>query len=132
VATCVIADIRAVIYTSTLTDADIVAIISKSYNRVLAATGATDDSNLTIQEAIEYTAYALALRRMKTTGEQAPSITRGNSQQQNNVDIDIAAYETEAKYHINQYNISRYSSYTAVPSCHIGFEGHHHHHGGQS
>ena len=125
---CSVADIRAVIYTSTLADADITAIVTKAYNRVLRATGATDDSNPTIQDAIEYMACALTLRRMKTTSEMAASVQTPGSRQQNTADVDIEAYEKEAKTRIDQYNTTSYSNFSS-PSCHMGFE-HCHHHGG--
>lgn len=125
---CTVADIRTVIYTSTLEDTDITAIIIKSYNRVLKATDAIDDSDPVIQDAIEFTACALTLRRMKTTSEMAATVNTPGYRQQNTADVDIEAYEQGARDCINQYNYCRYSTYSS-PSCQVGFDCHHHHGG---
>lgn len=121
---CTIADIKTAIYTSTVTDLELTAIVTKAYNRVLRLTGVSDDSNPSIQEAIEYTACAMTLRRMKTTGEQAASVKTGNDSQQNTADKDISIYDQMANELIAPFvkiKNSQYSTYSS-PSCHQGFE----------
>lgn len=120
-ALCTYADVRAVIYSKTLTDADITAIISSVSDDVLGMAGTTDESNAYLIIAAKNAAYAATLRRMKTTGELASSIKFGNSQQNNSPDADIKAYEAKAEEYIGKYKESIGLIDFALPCGRVGF-----------
>lgn len=118
---CSIADVRAVIYTETLEDADISALISSVSDDVLAMAGSTDESNAYLIIAGKNASYAATLRKMKSTGEMAASTKFANSQQNNTPDTDIKAYEEKAYFYIEKYKRSvKYTNFS-VSSGRMGF-----------
>jgi hypothetical protein len=116
-ALCSVADVRARIYTSTLVDADIIAIIADVSGEVYERAGLTDDSNATLILAGKNAAYAATLRRMRTTGELASRVKNGNSEAQNTIDKDIQDYEDKATFYIRKYRSSGFS----IVSGRMGF-----------
>lgn len=120
-ALCSVADVRAVIYTKTLTDADITALIASVSADVLDEAGGTDESNAYLKIAGRNAAYAATLRRMKSTGELAASKKFGNSQQNNAPDPDIKAYEEKAYVYIEKYKDSVRLSNFSLPCGRVGY-----------
>ena len=120
-ALCTFADVRAVVYTKTLTDADITAIISSVSDDILGMAGTTDESNAYLIIAGKNAAYAATLRRMKTTGELAATIKMGNSQQNNSPDSDIKVYEAKAEEYIEKYKDSVGIVNFSLPCGRVGF-----------
>ena len=120
-ALCSVADVRAVIYTKTLTDADITALISSVSADVLGMAGTTDESNAYLIIAGKNAAYAATLRRMKSTGELAASQKFGNSQQNNAPDSDIKAYEAKSEEYIEKYKDSVKLANFSLPCGRVGY-----------
>jgi hypothetical protein len=120
-ALCSVADVRAVIYTKTLTDADITAIISSVSDDVLGMAESTDETNTYLIIAGKNAAYAATLRRMKSTGELAASIKFGNSQQNNSPDSDIKAYEAKSIEFIEKYKDSIRIANFSLPCGRVGY-----------
>ena len=118
-ALCDVDYVRAHIYTGTLSDADITAIITEVTEDVLAQCNTTLETDPLVILAGKYATLAAVLTRMKTTGEMAASVTTGNGQRQNTTDVDIERYEKKAHACIAQYN--SYSSFSfSSPSMHQG------------
>lgn len=103
---CSVADVRAIVYTKTLLDADITSIIASVSADVLGLAESTDESNAYLVIAGKNAAYAATLRKMKTTGELAASKKFGNSQQNNAPDSDIKYYESQKEFYIQKYKDS--------------------------
>ena len=120
-ALCSVADVRAVIYTKTLTDADITALIASVSADVLDEAGGTDESNAYLKIAGRNAAYAATLRRMKSTGELAASKKFGNSQQNNAPDSDIKTYEEKSELYIEKYKDSVRLSNFSLPCGRVGY-----------
>ena len=118
---CSVAEVRARVYSSTLTDSDILDIITEVSAEVLALAEATDSSNPLLILAGKNAAWAATLRKMKTTGEMAASIQQGNSQQQNTIDADIKAYEEKAAELIQKYKDSVKVLNVSIPFGRVGF-----------
>lgn len=118
---CSVDDVRARVYSSTLTDSDILDIITEVSAEVLALAEATDSSNPLLILAGKNAAWAATLRKMKTTGEMAASIQQGNSQQQNTIDADIKAYEEKAAELIQKYKDSVKVRNVSIPFGRVGF-----------
>ena len=118
---CSVDEVRARVYSSTLTDSDILDIITEVSAEVLALAEATDSSNPLLILAGKNAAWAATLRKMKTTGEMAASIQQGNSQQQNTIDADIKAYEEKAAELIQKYKDSVKVRNVSIPFGRIGF-----------
>lgn len=118
---CSVADIRAVIYTQTLEDADIAALIAGVSEDVMSMAGSTNESNAYLIIAGKNAAYAATLRKMKSTGELAASTKFGNSQQNNTPDVDIKAYEEKADFYIEKYKKSVRFTNFSVSSGRMGF-----------
>jgi len=116
-ALCSVADIRAKIYSSTLADVDITAIIADVATEVYERAGSSDESNATLILAGKNAACAATLRRMRTTGELASRVKNGNSEAQNTIDKDIQDYEDKATYYIRKYRSSGFS----IVSGRMGF-----------
>ena len=108
-ALCTVAAVRAKVYSATLSDSDITAIIADVSTEVLERAGTTSETSTSLQLAGKYAACAACLRRMRTTGELAASVTRGNAMQQNTIDKDIQAYEDQATYYIRKFKASSHS-----------------------
>lgn len=118
---CSVDEVRARVYSSTLTDSDILDIITEVSAEVLALAEATDSSNPLLILAGKNAAWAATLRKMKTTGEMAASIQQGNSQQQNTIDADIKAYEEKAAELIQKYKDSLKVRNVSIPFGRVGF-----------
>lgn len=118
---CSVDEVRARVYSSTLTDSDIHDIITEVSAEVLALAEATDSSNPLLILAGKNAAWAATLRKMKTTGEMAASIQQGNSQQQNTIDADIKAYEEKAAELIQKYKDSLKVRNVSIPFGRVGF-----------
>jgi len=118
---CTVADVRARVYSSTLTDLDILDIITEVSAEVLALAEVTDSSNPLLILAGKNAAWAATLRKMKTTGEMAASIQQGNSQQQNTIDADIKAYDEKAAELIQKYKDSVKVRNVSIPFGRVGF-----------
>lgn len=118
---CSVDEVRARVYSSTLTDSDILDIITEVSAEVLALAGATDSSNPLLILAGKNAAWAATLRKMKTTGEMAASIQQGNSQQQNTIDADIKAYDEKAAELIQKYKDSVKVRNVSIPFGRVGF-----------
>ena len=118
---CSVDEVRARVYSSTLTDSDILDIITEVSAEVLALAEATDSSNPLLILAGKNAAWAATLRKMKTTGEMAASIQQGNSQQQNTIDADIKAYEEKAAELIQKYKDSVKVRNVSIPFGRVGF-----------
>lgn len=101
-----VSDIRAVIYTSTLTDEDLQGIITVVSAEILARAEATDDSNELLKIAGRNAIYAATKRRMKDTGELAASVKQGSGEQQNTTDQDIRYYEDKVSLYLRKYLFS--------------------------
>ena len=99
-------EIRAVIYTSTLTDEDLQGIITVVSAEILARVEASDDSNELLKIAGRNAIYAAVKRRMKDTGELAASIKQGSGEQQNTTDQDIRYYEDKVSLYLRKYLFS--------------------------
>jgi len=118
---CSVADVKARIYTSTLSDEDILDIITEASAEVLGLAESTDESNTFLILAGKNSACAATLRRMRTTGEMAASKKRGNAQEQNTIDQDIKDYDAKAESLIQKYKDSvKYSNFS-IPSGRMGF-----------
>lgn len=120
-ALCSVADVRAAIYTKTLTDADITAIISSVSDDVLGMAESTDETNAYLIIAGKNAAYAATLRRMKSTGEQAASRKFGNDQENNAPDSDIKAYESKSLEFIEKYKDSIRIANFSLPCGRVGY-----------
>jgi hypothetical protein len=118
---CSVDEVRARVYSSTLTDSDILDIITEVSAEVLALAEVTDSSNPLLILAGKNAAWAATLRKMKTTGEMAASIQQGNSQQQNTIDADIKAYEEKAAELIQKYKDSVKVRNVSIPFGRVGF-----------
>ena len=118
---CSIAEVRARVYSSTLTDSDILDIITEVSAEVLALAEVTDSSSPLLILAGKNAAWAATLRKMKTTGEMAASIQQGNSQQQNTIDADIKAYDEKAAELIQKYKDSVKVRNVSIPFGRVGF-----------
>lgn len=118
---CSVDEVRARVYSSTLTDSDILDIITEVSAEVLALAEVTDSSNPLLILAGKNAAWAATLRKMKTTGEMAASIQQGNSQQQNTIDADIKAYEEKAAELIQKYKDSLKVRNVSIPFGRVGF-----------
>jgi len=118
---CSVDEVRARVYSSTLTDSDILDIITEVSAEVLALAEATDSSNPLLILAGKNAAWAATLRKMKTTGEMAASIQQGNSQQQNTIDADIKAYEEKAAELIQKYKDSVKVRNVSIPFGRVVF-----------
>jgi|CZCB01.1.fsa_nt_gi ribosomal protein L12E/L44/L45/RPP1/RPP2 len=118
---CSVDEVRARVYSSTLTDSDILDIITEVSAEVLALAEATDSSNPLLILAGKNAAWAATLRKMKTTGEMAASIQQGNSQQQNTIDADIKAYDEKAAELIQKYKDSVKVRNVSIPFGRVGF-----------
>ena len=118
---CSIAEVRARVYSSTLTDSDILDIITEVSAEVLALAEVTDSSSPLLILAGKNAAGAATLRKMKTTGEMAASIQQGNSQQQNTIDADIKAYDEKAAELIQKYKDSVKVRNVSIPFGRVGF-----------
>lgn len=118
---CSVDEVRARVYSSTLTDSDILDIITEVSAEVLALAEATDSSSPLLILAGKNAAWAATLRKMKTTGEMAASIQQGNSQQQNTIDADIKAYDEKAAELIQKYKDSVKVRNVSIPFGRVGF-----------
>lgn len=118
---CTVADVRAVVYTKTLSDADITAIIASVSDDILGMAGTTDESNAYLIIAGKNAAYAATLRRMKTTGELAASKKMGNDQQNNAPDSDIQTYDAMSKEYIEKYKESVGLTNFSLPCGRVGY-----------
>jgi hypothetical protein len=118
---CSVAEVRARVYSSTLTDSDILDIITEVSAEVLALAEVTASSNPLLILAGKNAAWAATLRKMKTTGEMAASIQQGNSQQQNTIDADIKAYDEKAAELIQKYKDSVKVLNVSIPFGRVGF-----------
>lgn len=118
---CSVDEVRARVYSSTLTDSDILDIITEASAEVLALAEVTDSSNPLLILAGKNAAWAATLRKMKTTGEMAASIQQGNSQQQNTIDADIKAYDEKAAELIQKYKDSVKVRNVSIPFGRVGF-----------
>jgi ribosomal protein L12E/L44/L45/RPP1/RPP2 len=119
---CSVAEVRAKVYTSTLTDADITNIITEVSEEILSRAGSTDESNSNLILAGKNASAAAVLRRMRTTGEMAANVRQGNSQQQNSIDQDIKDYEAKAELFLQKY-MHRPSEGFVIVSGRVGPEG---------
>ena len=120
-ALCSVADVKARIYTSTLSDEDVLDIITETSAEVLGLAESTDESNTFLILAGKNSACAATLRRMRTTGEMAASKKRGNAQEQNTIDQDIKDYDAKAESLIQKYKDSvKYSNFS-IPVGRMGF-----------
>lgn len=118
---CSVDEVRARVYSSTLTDSDILDIITEVSAEVLALAEVTASSNPLLILAGKNAAWAATLRKMKTTGEMAASIQQGNSQQQNTIDADIKAYDEKAAELIQKYKDSVKVLNVSIPFGRVGF-----------
>jgi len=118
---CSVVEVRARVYSSTLTDSDILDIITEVSAEVLALAEVTASSNPLLILAGKNAAWAATLRKMKTTGEMAASIQQGNSQQQNTIDADIKAYDEKAAELIQKYKDSVKVLNVSIPFGRVGF-----------
>lgn len=118
---CSVDEVRARVYSSTLTDSDILDIITEVSAEVLALAEATDSSSPLLILAGKNAVWAATLRKMKTTGEMAASIQQGNSQQQNTIDADIKAYDEKAAELIQKYKDSVKVRNVSIPFGRVGF-----------
>lgn len=118
---CSVDEVRARVYSSTLTDSDILDIITEVSAEVLALAEVTDSSSPLLILAGKNAAWAATLRKMKTTGEMAASIQQGNSQQQNTIDADIKAYDEKAAELIQKYKDSVKVRNVSIPFGRVGF-----------
>ena len=118
-----IEDIKTEISSSTLDDIDLTRIVNSAYSRVLRLTGVSNDSTPDIQLAIEFTACAMTLRKMKTTDEMAATVETPGSKYTHTTDKDIDFYQAQADAITNKYAPLKRSSYLS-PSYHSGFNCH--------
>lgn len=113
---CSIAYVKSYIHSEKLTDADIQDIIDNTTDDVLNICGVTDAAIPNITMAIRYTVLANVSRKLKTTGELAPSISTPEWKQTNSVDDDIEYYQAMADELTQPYkalkNLAFASSYT--------------------
>jgi hypothetical protein len=126
-AICSVADVRAKIYSASLSDAEITALITEVSEDVLTLCNTSVDTHTTVILAGKYAILAAVLRRMKTTGEMAANVQTPEYRQQNTIDLDIERYEQKSAALIAQYNASSAYVFTS-PSFRRGFG--HHSHGG--
>lgn len=120
-ALCSVADVKARIYTSTLSDEDILDIITETSAEVLGLAESTDESNTFLILAGKNSACAATLRRMRTTGEMAANKKSGNAQEQNTIDQDIKDYEVKAATLIQKFKDSITYSDFLIPSGRMGY-----------
>lgn len=118
-ALCTVSYVRSVI-TTRLTDEEIEDIIDNTGGDVLEECGTTLETHPLVILAGKNAILAATLRKMKTTGEMAASISTGNGQRQNTTDKDIEDYTRESKKFIAQYTSTSSYSYSS-PSIHCGF-----------
>lgn len=111
VASCTVDYVRSMIETKTLDDSKIQDIIDFTTDTVLAQCGVSDDSDSNIALAVQFSVLANVTRKMKITGELAPSIKTGNSQRNNSADVDISNYQQMANTYMSPY-IAQKSTYS--------------------
>lgn len=103
---CSVAEVRAEVQTS-LSDADITSLITRVSNSVATQTGGSTSSTDTLLNlACIHLTVSAVLRKMRTTGELAARVKIGNAEQQNTIDQDIQAHETEAAKYMKKYSYS--------------------------
>jgi hypothetical protein len=122
-ALCSVDYIKSKIFYKTLTDSDILDIITETSEDILALCETTDESNPYVILAGKYAIRAAVLAKMKTTGELAASVKTGNSQRQNTADIDIERLEKKADVYIEKYRGVRSTTFSS-PSFSVGFSNH--------
>ncbi len=120
-ALCSVPDVRARVYTSTLTDFDISDIITDVTEEILGLAESTDESNPLLILAGKNAACAATLRKMRTTGEMAANKKRGNAQEQNTIDQDIKDYEAKAEMLIQKFKDSVTYSNFSLASGRMGY-----------
>lgn len=126
-ALCTVDYVKNQISTGSLSDADISDLIDDVTSDILAQCGTTLGTNPLVILAGKNAILAATLRKLKTTGELAASVSTANAQRQNTTDKDIDFYQKKAESYIKQYQAASSYSFSS-PSLHIGFS--HHHHGG--
>jgi hypothetical protein len=99
-------EVRAIIYTSTLTDEDIQDLINEVSKEILDRAKTTDESDELLKVAGKNAIYAAVKRKMKDTGELAARVKHGNGEQQNTPDQDIQAYEDKSSLYLRKYFFS--------------------------
>ncbi len=118
-----VSQIRAIVYTSTLEDSDIQAIIDEVSNNVLDAAGTTDASDKNLIVAGKNAIYAATVRRAIETTEFAARVKRGSSEQQQDLTNLVNFYEREySKYLIKYQNSSSASPMGAFIYGRSGFK----------
>jgi hypothetical protein len=112
VALCTAANVRAIVDPKTLSDTDLGNIISHAESIVVLTTGGSSSSTDTrLVLACTHLSAAMALQKMKFTGELAAQLKMGSEAQYNNVDGDIEKHEKAAEKYMKQYRyaVSGYS-----------------------
>jgi hypothetical protein len=121
---CSVDEVRDVVSPRSLTDEDILNIITRVTKSVDAQTGCGTGSTDTLANlaCIELSAAAV-LRKMRVNGELPARVKIGNSEQQNTIDQDIDYHEAEAAKYINEYKRiakkTEYKSY-CIPYGRVG------------
>lgn len=109
-ALCSVADIKAHVTPSSLTDAEITAIIASASEEVaLTSGGSASSTNANLKIAGIHASVAQVLRRMQTNGELAASVRAGNYQQQNSIEQLIGMHELKAEKFVQVYKVSSIS-----------------------
>ncbi len=98
-----VSQIRAVVFTSTLSDSDISELINAVSDNVLKAAGTTDTGNDNIILAGVNAIYAAVIRKAIETTEFANSVKRGNIQQQQDLTTLISFYTGEYTKYLARY-----------------------------
>jgi hypothetical protein len=109
-----VTQVRAIVYTSTLEDSDIQAVIDEVSSNVMDAAGATDSSNKNLIVAGKNAIYAATIRKAIETSEFAARVKRGSSEQQQDLNNLINFYTSEYKLYLNKYLNSSAASATGA------------------
>ncbi len=109
VSLCSVDDVRAIVFSTTVTDQDILNIISVASDEVLALANSTDTSNSLLRLACIYASAAVVAIRTKFTSEMAAQIVKGPYRQQNQIDPEIKRFEDKATAYIKKYRGTKYS-----------------------
>lgn len=118
---CSVDDVRAYYSPVTLTDQDILSIITVVTREILAKADSADETDKYLELAGIHLSVATTMKRARSKGELASSISTPEYSQQNTGLIDeINTHESEAEVYIQKYITIANSAYSIV-SGRMGF-----------
>ena len=107
---CSVSEVKTIVSPESVTDDDILAIITHTSAEISLETGAsTESTEPALNIACVHLSAATVLERMKYTGELAKQVKLGSEQQSNDVDADIRMHREKATSYINRYKHRTFS-----------------------